>query len=103
MVKVRFNEAEYEYRFDLGALMRYEQLTAKLPKERKTDMVTSVCMHYACLAADATFTMSLSDFANSIDSKATLAALNEASVAEQARWEGLNAGMEPERSESKKK
>jgi Neuraminidase (sialidase) len=103
MVKVQLNGAEYEYRFDLGALMRYEQLTTKLPKEQKTEMMSSLLMHYACLVSDATFAMSLTDFAAGIASKAALTALNEASAAEQARWEGLNAGLETERGASKKK
>lgn len=110
MVKVMINGAEYEYRFDLGAQMRYEQLTGKLSDEQKTATVASICMHYACLAADESFTMSLSAFVSHVDSKATLEVLNDAFAREQNRWQGINAADEeneedetPSRARGKKK
>lgn len=105
--KVTIQGVEYDYRFDLGALLCYERLTGKLQEEMESATPTklSLVMHYSCLACDEKFTMSLAGFVNSIDSAAVLAQLNDAFQKEQNRWNGLNTelGNEEKGTRGKKK
>ena len=92
--RVKLGNAEYTYRLDLGAIMAYERLAQKVGEGNLTPSVQGVLTHYTCLLADESFTMTLDDFVESVDSQAKLVALNEALAREQARWRGLNDSAE---------
>lgn len=104
---VTLGGVEYAYRLDMGALLVFEQFTAKLPEEMKTPQRMATMMHYACLYSAPGFEMSYDEFIACIDTVEVLKQLREASAAEEKRWDARNlAGMEvhteEEATESKK-
>ena len=103
MIKVEIGGREYEYRFDMGALLRYEQLTGALQEKMASATALSAVMHYCCLAGDESFAMSLAAFVAAIDSKVVLDELNNAYLKEKERWEGLNADPGEEKNAKKLK
>ena len=92
--RVKLGDAEYTYRFDLGAIMAYERLAQKVAEGNLTPSAQGVLTHYACLLADEAFTMTPDEFVEFVDSQTKLVALNEALTREQARWHGLNDSAE---------
>lgn len=98
---VTLGGVEYTYRLDMGALLVFEQFTAKLPEELKTPQRMATMMHYACLYSAPGFEMSYDEFIACIDTVEVLEQLREASAAEEKRWNARNlAGMEVQTEEA---
>lgn len=87
---VKLAGKEYAYRLDMGALLVFEQFTAKMPDELKTPQRLATVMYYACLYSGEGFEMSYDEFIDAIDSAEVLEALHEASAAEEKRWGARN-------------
>ena len=104
-VKVILAGREYNYAFNLGALMHFERIMAQLG-DNVGDTASSAVMHYSCLLGDKNFTLSVDDFYAAVDTVAVLTMLNDALVAERKRWDSLNGivvGDKDKRQSSKKK
>ena len=94
-VMVALGGVEYAYRLDMGALLVFEQFTAKLPEELKTPQRIATMMHYACLYNAQGFDMTYDEFIACIDSVEVLEQLQAASAQEEKRWNVRNlAGFE---------
>lgn len=102
--KVTIQGQEYDYRFDLSALLCYEKLTGKLQEEMMTATPSSlsIVMHYSCLVSDDKFPMSLAGFVRAIDDQRTLDELNRAFAQEQERWNGKNIQLGEDKEEKAK-
>lgn len=90
MCKVVINGQEYEYRLDMGAMLYFEELSAKLDESQRTASRLGFVMHYACLLGDERFGMMFDEFVRSIDTQEVLDALTAASAAENKRWSARN-------------
>ena len=102
--KVPLAGKEYNYAFNLGAMMHLERIMAQLGNDA-TNVEVTAATHYACLLGDKNFALSVDDFYASVDSIETLNALNAALAAERARWDALNsaAGNGEKKAPSSKK
>jgi hypothetical protein len=87
---VTLGGVEYAYRLDMGALLVFEQFTAKLPEELKTPQRMATMMHYACLYSAPGFEMSYDEFIACIDTVEVLEQLQAASTQEEKRWNARN-------------
>lgn len=94
--KITLQGKEYSYRLDFGAMLNYEQLSAKIPQEAATATTMSALMHYCCLLSDESFTYTYEEFLRSIDTQQALNALTEAGEREQQRWLSLNSSVDEE-------
>ena len=75
----------------MGAMLYFEDLIEKTPQELRSVSRSNMVMHYACLIADESFTMTFDEFVRAIDSRQSLEGLNIAGDAEQKRWNVKNS------------
>lgn len=90
---------EYSYRLDFGAMLNYEQLSAKIPQEAATATTMSALMHYCCLLSDESFAYTYEEFLRSIDTQQALNELTAVGQREQQRWLALNGGVEEDKTD----
>lgn len=90
MVKILLAGKEYDYTLNMGALLTYEQFTEKLPEEMRTPQRLMLVMHYACLYASPNFELTFDEFIAAIDTQSALEMLQQASIAENKRWNVRN-------------
>lgn len=89
-VLVTLNGVAYTYRFDMGALLVYEQLVGSIPEKLQKPQRLTMVMHYACMYGGEGFAMSFDEFCAAINSVEVLNALREAAAIEEKRWQARN-------------
>ncbi len=105
MRKIVLNGVEYNYQFNLKAMMFYEGISGK-PFGSDATLTATMVTHYSCLLASNPSFMSFAEFVDLVQAREVLEALGAALEAEMRVWnaqnEALNAGSDDVKKKKKK-
>lgn len=98
--EITLDGRKYLYRFDVGALLNYEEFSENIPEELQTPRRMAMVMHYACLHDNEDFDMTFSEFCHAVNTVEASEALAAANAEEVKRWHSRN---KPRKDDIKKK